>query len=92
MTIENFLIPTLASSLLLGFYDICKKRAVLDNPVAPTLFFSNLCGSIFFVAVLFFSGRIYAALAHFLAAKHLTLGIQAQQKHRFVASSVKPGH
>ena len=61
MMIENFLIPTLASSLLLGFYDICKKRAVLDNPVAPTLFFSNLCGSIFFVAVLFFSGRIYAA-------------------------------
>lgn len=61
MMIENFLIPTLASSLLLGFYDICKKRAVLDNPVAPTLFYSNLCGSIFFAAMLFFSGRIYAA-------------------------------
>jgi len=61
MNIENFLIPTLASSLLLGFYDICKKRAVLDNPVAPTLFYSNLCGSIFFVTVLFLSGRIAAA-------------------------------
>ena len=61
MTIENFLIPTLASSLLLGFYDICKKRAVLDNPVAPTLFYSNLCGSIFFVAALFICGRISAA-------------------------------
>ena len=61
MTIKNFLIPTLASSLLLGFYDICKKRAVLDNPVAPTLFYSNLCGSIFFVAALFICGRISAA-------------------------------
>ena len=62
MTVENFLIPTLASSLLLGVYDICKKRAVLDNPVAPTLFYSNLCGSIFFVVLLFLSGRIYAAM------------------------------
>ncbi len=61
MTVENFLIPTLASSLLLGFYDICKKHAVLDNPVAPTLFYSNLCGSIFFVTALFISGRIAAA-------------------------------
>ena len=61
MVIENFLIPTLASSLLLGFYDICKKRAVLDNPVAPTLFYSNLCGSVFFVIALFLSNRIAAA-------------------------------
>lgn len=61
MITENFLIPTLASSLLLGFYDICKKRAVQDNPVAPTLFYSNLCGSLFFVAALFICGRISAA-------------------------------
>ena len=61
MIIENFLIPTLASSLLLGFYDICKKRAVQNNPVAPTLFYSNLCGSIFFFASLMISGRIFAA-------------------------------
>lgn len=60
---ENFLIPTLASSLLLGLYDVCKKRAVQDNPVAPTLFYSNLCGSLFFAAALFLSGRI-AGAAH----------------------------
>ncbi|MBE6367139.1 MAG: DMT family transporter [Lentisphaerae bacterium] len=58
---ENFLIPALASSLLLGFYDVCKKRAVQDNPVAPTLFYSNLCGSLFFFAALFLSGRLAAA-------------------------------
>ena len=62
MITENFLLPTLASSLLLGFYDICKKRAVLNNPVAPTLFYSNLCGSCCFLAMLLLSGRIAAAV------------------------------
>ncbi|MBE6402511.1 MAG: DMT family transporter [Lentisphaerae bacterium] len=61
MITENFLIPTLASSLMLGFYDICKKRAVQNNPVAPTLFYSNLCGTVFFIAMLGISGRIAAA-------------------------------
>lgn len=61
MITENFLLPTLASSLLLGFYDICKKRAVQNNPVAPTLFYSNLCGTVFFVAMLAISGRIASA-------------------------------
>lgn len=59
--INNFLIPTLASALLLGFYDVCKKRAVSNNPVAPTLFWSNLCGTIFFAIVLLVSNRIVHA-------------------------------
>ena len=63
MITENFLIPTLASSLLLGFYDICKKRAVQDNPVMPALFYSNLCGSLFFIAAMALSGRIASAAA-----------------------------
>ena len=63
MEINNFIIPTIASALLLGFYDVAKKRAVLDNPVAPTLFFSNLCGSVFFVAALAITGRLAPAAA-----------------------------
>ena len=58
---ENFLLPTLASALLLGFYDVCKKRAVLDNPVAPTLFLANLCGTVFFIAMLVIFRRLGAA-------------------------------
>ena len=61
MEINTFIFPTIASALLLGFYDVAKKRAVLDNPVAPTLFFSNLCGSVFFVAALAICGRLAPA-------------------------------
>ncbi len=59
--LNNFLLPTLASALMLGFYDVCKKRAVTGNPVAPTLFWSNLCGTIFFAAALLLTNRITAA-------------------------------
>ena len=59
---DNFLLPVLASALLLGFYDVTKKRAVQGNPVAPTLFFSNLCGTLFFVLLLLVSGRAAAAV------------------------------
>ena len=52
METTNFLIPTVASALLLGFYDVCKKRAVQSNPVAPTLFYANLCGTAFFMIML----------------------------------------
>ena len=34
----------LVSMLLLGFYDLCKKHALNENAVLPTLFFSNLAG------------------------------------------------
>ena len=59
---DNFLLPVLVSALLLGFYDVTKKRAVQGNPVAPTLFFSNLCGTLFFVLLLLVSGRAAAAV------------------------------
>ncbi|MBE6380921.1 MAG: DMT family transporter [Lentisphaerae bacterium] len=61
MPMENFLIPTLASALLLGFYDVCKKRAVQNNPIAPTLFWSNLCGSLFFIVIMLISGHLASA-------------------------------
>ena len=60
--LNNFLIPTLASALMLGFYDICKKRAVQGNPVAPTLFWSNLAGTVFFVTALLISGTLTQAM------------------------------
>lgn len=59
---ENFLIPTLASAIMLGFYDVTKKRAVQANPVAPTLFWANLCGTLFFVLLLTINGTIKTAL------------------------------
>ncbi len=62
MNPENFLIPTLASALLLGFYDVCKKRAVLDNPVAPTLFWANLSGTVFLLLLLTVGGRLRGAM------------------------------
>jgi transporter family protein len=34
----------LVSMLFLGVYDLCKKHALTDNAVLPTLFFSNLAG------------------------------------------------
>ncbi|MCF7848306.1 MAG: DMT family transporter [Kiritimatiellales bacterium] len=34
----------LASMVFLGFYDLCKKHALNNNAVLPTLFFSNLAG------------------------------------------------
>lgn len=39
----------LLSAFGLGFYDLCKKHAVRDNPIMPVLFFATLCGSTFFV-------------------------------------------
>lgn len=36
----------LISSLLLGFYDVCKKQALRDNAVMPVLFLSILTGII----------------------------------------------
>lgn len=63
MMIENFLLPTLASSLMLGFYDVCKKRAVHNNPVAPTLFWSNLCGTVFLLIMMSAGGKLAAAFS-----------------------------
>ena len=48
-SLPAWLLPILLSAFGLGFYDLCKKHAVRDNPVMPVLFFATLCGSTFFV-------------------------------------------
>lgn len=45
----------ICSMFLLGFYDLCKKHALCDNAVLPTLFFSNLCGMSLTVPVILLS-------------------------------------
>jgi transporter family protein len=42
----------LVSMLLLGFYDLSKKHALIDNAVLPTLFFSNLAGTCLIVPII----------------------------------------
>ncbi len=39
----------LLSALLLGFYDVAKKRALIGNAVMPVLFFNTLLSSLFFL-------------------------------------------
>ena len=48
-TLPAWLPPILLSAFGLGFYDLCKKHAVRDNPIMPVLFLATLCGSTFFV-------------------------------------------
>ncbi|MEI6891271.1 MAG: EamA family transporter [Pontiella sp.] len=78
----------LGSMLLLGFYDLSKKHALMDNAVLPTLFFSNLTGicltlpillgSIFFPEILESLGLYAAPLSlaehGMLIAKSLLVG------------------
>ncbi len=56
-SLPGWFLPTLASALLLGFYDFCKKHAVRDNAVAPVLFSATLAGTVSFVLVTAFSGH-----------------------------------
>ncbi len=63
MNFPAWLAPILLSALLLGVYDVTKKRAVADNPVMPVLFLSNLCGTLFLVSGLALTGHLAAALA-----------------------------
>ncbi|MPM62010.1 hypothetical protein SDC9_108875 [bioreactor metagenome] len=53
-----WLAPILLSALGLGFYDLCKKHAVRDNPIMPVLFLATLSGSLFFVLGTAVSGGI----------------------------------
>lgn len=55
-------LPILASAFGLGFYDLCKKHAVRDNPVMPVLFYATLCGSALFVAATLVAGRFSSAI------------------------------
>jgi bacterial/archaeal transporter family protein len=48
----------IASMVLLGVYDLCKKHAVRENAVLPILFFSNLAGLL--VTFPFIAGSVLA--------------------------------
>jgi len=52
----------IASAVALGFYDICKKYAVLNNQVMPVLFFATLSGTLFFLICLMVSGQFVTAV------------------------------
>ncbi len=56
-------LPILASAFGLGFYDLCKKHAVRDNPIMPVLFYATLCGSALFVAATLITGKFFSAVA-----------------------------
>ncbi len=53
----RYLVLILLSAFILGIYDIFKKSAVKDNAVLPVLFFSNLSGMIFFMALAAAQGK-----------------------------------
>ncbi len=50
----------IVSALLLGFYDLLKKKSLKENAVIPVLFFSTLSGAVLFALLLAFS-RIVGA-------------------------------
>ena len=59
----RWLLPVLVSALALGFYDICKKHALRDNPVMPVLFLSTCAGTLGFIAYLALLGKLADAVA-----------------------------
>ena len=68
-----WLLPIIFSAVTLGFYDICKKDAVKNNSVMPTLFLATACGSIFFLLVTAVSGNLVSAVSCSLSHYLLTL-------------------
>lgn len=44
-----WLILAFCSAALLGFYDVCKKKALLDNAVLPVLFLNTVICSLIFI-------------------------------------------
>mgnify|MGYP000003108841 FL=1 len=61
-TLPAWLPPILLSAFGLGFYDLCKKHAVRDNPIMPVLFLATLCGSTFFVLAVVVTGELGSVL------------------------------
>jgi len=61
----------LASCVVLGLYDICKKASVRDNAVFPTLLGSTVSGWLAVTAFLFFRGEFAATLS--LPSRHIAL-------------------
>ena len=68
-----WLLPIIFSAVTLGFYDICKKDAVKNNSVMPTLFLATACGSMFFLLVTAVSGNLVSAVSCSLSHYLLTL-------------------
>ena len=58
----SWLLPVLASALLLGVYEIFKKHALRDNSVMPILFWSSLCGALGYAAFLGATGKLAQSL------------------------------
>lgn len=61
--LNSWWLPTVISACCMGVYDICKKDAVKDNSVMPTLFFTTLCGSVFFVLLALVRGELLTSFA-----------------------------
>ena len=61
----------LASCVILGLYDICKKASIRDNAVFPTLLGSTVSGWLALTAFLLFRGEFAATI--FLPPRHIAL-------------------
>ena len=56
-SLAPWVLPTILSAVMLGFYDITKKHAVNANAVMPVLFFSTLSGCVGVTLFSVLSGR-----------------------------------
>ena len=56
-SLAPWVLPTVLSAVMLGFYDIAKKHAVNANAVMPVLFFSTLSGCVGVTLFSVFSGK-----------------------------------
>ena len=52
-----WLLLAFLSATLLGFYDSCKKKALLDNAVIPVLFLNTLFSSLIFLPFIILSAQ-----------------------------------
>lgn len=61
--INSWWLPIMISALCMGFYDICKKDAVKNNSVMPTLFFTVLTGMVIFSFAALLRGKLISSLS-----------------------------
>lgn len=73
-----WLLATLISAIVLGFYDLCIKHSVRDNAVLPVLFLSNLCSAIIWTALMCCHAVNPAALPTMLAVPPLSVAQHAE--------------